>query len=59
MPDDVLDAYAASGTPDQVRRTLRAFAEAGVTTVAVDAVDDPDLDAAGATVQRWSELVDD
>ncbi len=45
--------------PDQVRRTLRAFAGAGATTVAVDAVDGPALSGSGTAVWRWAELVDD
>lgn len=53
VPDEVIDSYGASGSPQQCREVLAAYAGAGVATLAVDG---GDADGTAALVERWGEL---
>lgn len=42
LPDSLVDQYCVAGTPEECRRTIEAFADAGITEIAFDAGDDLD-----------------
>ncbi|WP_309064619.1 LLM class flavin-dependent oxidoreductase [Microbacterium sp.] len=42
IPDELVDQYCVAGTPDECRRTVEAFSDAGITEIAFDSGGDLD-----------------